>query len=513
MTEVNVRPYHAPVWSEPLIQELGRVGERGVIIPRVEEGIRKTVGKPESFIPRKMLRKEKPSLPEISQPQALRHWLHLSQMTLGMESDIDLGVGTCTMKYSPKVNEVLVDQIANIHPDQPVETIQGILEIAWRFANIYLKEISGLDAFTFQPPGGSAGAFSNAAIIRKYHELNGELKQRDEIITTIFSHPCDAACPATAGFKIISLYPDEETGYPSVEALKAAVSKRTAGIFITNPEDTGIFNSHIDEWTKIIHEAGGLCAYDQANLNAVMGVTRARDAGFDMSFFNLHKTFSSPHGSSGPGSGAVGVTKELEKFLPIPIIVKKGENYHLDYDRPYSIGRVRDFIGNLQVVLRAYAWATAMGAEGLREAADISMINNQYLSKKMEKVLGVTKPYQGKRIDQVRWSLEKLKKDTGCGINEVNRRVIDYGIQSYFTSHHPWIVPEPFTPEPCETYSKADIDYWIAVLKKVCEEAYKDPEVLKNAPHNSSIHLVKSASFDDPDKWAMSWRAYRRKKT
>lgn len=507
----RVRPYRAAAWSEPLIHELGRAGERGVILPAVEDDVRKAVGKAESLVPKKMRRRAKPGLPELSQPQVLRHWLHLSQMTLGMEMDIDLGVGTCTMKYSPKVNEELAAMLSNVHPDQPEESMQGILEIAWRFANEYLHEVSGLDAFTFQPPGGSAGAFNNAAIMRRYHELNGELEQRDEIITTIFSHPCDAACPATAGFKVVTLYPDEETGYPSVEALKAAVSKRTAGIFVTNPEDTGIFNGRIDEWTRIVHEAGGLCAYDQANLNAVMGVTRARDAGFDMCFFNLHKTFSSPHGSSGPGSGAVGVTKELEPYLPIPVIVRRGEKYHLDYDRPKSIGRVRDFMGNLQVVVRAYAWAAAMGAEGLREAAEVSMINNQYLSERMREVPGVTKPYGGKRLDQARWSLEKLKRETGCGINDVNKRVIDYGIQSFFTSHHPWIVPEPFTPEPCETYSKADIDYWVDVLKRVCEEAYEDPKILKDAPHNSSIHTVDAAPFDDPDRWAMSWRAYRRK--
>jgi len=482
-----------------------------VILPEVEAGVRKAVGKPESLIPKGMRRKVKPGLPELSQPQVLRHWLRLSQMTLGMEADIDLGVGTCTMKYSPKVNEELAAMVANMHPDQPEESMQGLLEVAWRFANVYLREVSGLDAFTFQPPGGSAGAFNNAAIMRRYHELNGELDQRDEIITTIFSHPCDAACPATAGFKVVTLYPDEETGYPSVEALKAAVSKRTAGIFVTNPEDTGIFNGRIDEWTSIVHEVGGLCAYDQANLNAVMGVTRAADAGFDMCFFNLHKTFSSPHGSSGPGSSAVGVTKALEEYLPVPVIVKEGEEYHLDYDRPKSIGRVRDFLGNLQVVVRAYAWAAAMGADGLREAAEVSMINNQYLSEKMKEVPGVTKPYGGKRLDQVRWSLEKLKKETGCGIDDVNHRVIDYGVQSFFTSHHPWVVPEPFTPEPCETYSKADIDYWVAVLKRVCEEAYEDPKILKEAPHNSSIHALDSAPFDDPERWAMSWRAYRRK--
>ena len=511
MTDVKVRPYHASVWSEPLIHELGARGERGVILPSVEKEIQKAVGKADALIPKGMRRMTPPNLPEISQPQALRHWLRLSQMTLGMELEIDFGVGTCTMKYSPKVNEELSGMVAGIHPDQPEETMQGLLEVAWRFGDVYLREISGMDAFTFQPPGGSAGAFNNAVIMRKYHEETGELAQRDEIITTIFSHPCDAACPATAGFKVVTLYPDDETGYPSVEALKAAVSKHTAGIFVTNPEDTGIFNPNIDEWTRIVHEAGGLCAYDQANLNGVMGVTRARDAGFDMSFFNLHKTFGSPHGSSGPGSGAVGVTEELAKYLPIPVIVKRREKYHLEYDRPHSIGRVRDFLGNLQVVVRAYAWTVAMGADGIREAAEISMLNNQYLSEKMKEVPGVTKPYGGRCLDQVRWSLEKLKADTGCGINEVNKRVVDYGVQSYFTSHHPWIVAEPFTPEPCETYSKADIDYWVAVLKKVCEEAYADPEILKKAPHNSSIHTVDSAPFDDPKRWAMSWRAYRRK--
>jgi len=503
----TVRPYHAARWSEPLINELTTAGERGVIPPAVEDGIPNAKG----LVPEGMARKAPPLLPELSQLQVLRHWLRLSQMTLGMDTDIDIGVGTCTMKYSPKVNEELASRIADVHPDQSEETMQGLLEIAWRFANVYLREISGMDSFTFQPPGGSAGAFNNAVIMRKYHELRGELSQRDEIITTIFSHPCDAACPATAGFKLVTLYPDEETGIPSVEALKAAVSNHTAGIFVTNPEDTGIFNGHIDEWTKIVHEAGGLCAYDQANANAIMGVTRARDAGFDMCFFNLHKTFGSPHGSSGPGSAAVGVTKELDEYLPVPVIIKEGERYRLDYDRPHSIGKVRDFLGNIQVVLRSYAWAAAMGGEGLREAAEVSMINNQYLQKRLEGIRGITKPYGGRRLDQVRWSLAKLKEDTGVGVDDVNRRIVDYGVQTMFTSHHPWVVPEPFTPEPCESYSRADIDYWVAVLERVIGEAYSDPEMVKSAPHNSSIHKIDSSVLDDPEKWAMSWKAYRRK--
>jgi glycine dehydrogenase subunit 2 len=508
---LKIREYHAPVWNEPIIHELSSKKERGFIPPRAEEKIQKRVGIAKDLIPESMMRKNEPGLPELSQPQVLRHYLRLSQMTLGMELDIDIGVGTCTMKYSPKVNEPLIRRTAEIHPDQPAETLQGLLEIIYEFGDVFLREISGMDAFSFQPPGGSAGAYNNALMMRKYHQLNGE-PWRDEVITTIFSHPCDAACPATAGYKVITLYPNPETGIPETEALKTAVSDKTAGCFITNPEDTGIFNKHIDEWTKLIHEAGGLCSYDQANANALLGVTRAKEAGFDMCFFNLHKTFSSPHGSSGPGSAAIGVTEELADYLPIPVIVKRDGVYSLDYDRPKSIGRVRDFLGNVQSVIRSYAWCMALGSRGLREVAEVSMINNQYLMEKVRRIRGVTLPFGGRRVDQARWSLENMREETGVGVDDVNRRVIDYGVQSYFTSHHPWLVPEPFTPEPCETYSKADIDNWVSILAKVSEESYTEPETVKSAPHRSSNHKVLRYPFDDPDRWAMSWRAYKRKR-
>jgi len=508
---VRLREYHAPRWSEPIVHELSTEGERGFIPPSAEPEIKARVGPAEALVPEVMRRRSPPGLPELSQMQVLRHYLRLSQMTLGMETGVHIGVGTCTMKYSPKVNEALAAMMADVHPLQPEETMQGVLGMAYEFGDVYLREISGMDAFTYQPPGGSAGCYNNALIMRKYHRDNGE-PDRDEVVTTIFSHPCDAAAPATAGFKVITLYPDPETGLPSTEALKEAVGPRTAGIFVTNPEDTGIFNKRIDEWTGIVHDAGGLCSYDQANANAILGVTRAREAGFDMLFFNLHKTFSSPHGSSGPGSAAVGVTSMLEDYLPVPVIVKRDGAYRLDYDRPKSIGKIRDFMGNLQVVLRSYAWCLAMGARGLREAAEASMINQQYLAEKVKKIRGVSLPFTGRRLDQARWSLERLKEETGVGVADVNRRMVDYGVQSMFTSHHPWLVPEPFTPEPCETYSKEDIDYWCAVLETVCEEAYSDPELVKTAPHRSSNHRVVFDGFDDPERWAMSWRAYKRKR-
>jgi glycine dehydrogenase subunit 2 len=492
--------------------EMGREGERGILVPQVETKIKETVGSAQSHIPAEMRRRKAPALPELSQPQVLRHYLRLSQETLGMEFDIHIGEGTSTMKYSPKLNEHFARQMADIHPIQSEDTIQGILEVLYKFGKVWLSEISGMDEFSFQAGGGAEAAFTNACIIRKHHELNGELKQRNEIITTMFSHPCDAASPATAGFKIITLYPEAESGRPSIEALKAAVSQRTAGLMITNPEDTGIFNPEIDEWTKIVHDAGGICAYDQANANAILGITRAKEAGFDLCFFNLHKTFSSPHAGSGPGCGAIGAKKELAKFLPVPVVTFDGSKYHLEYDRPDSVGKIRDFYGNVPVVLRAYAWAVSMGADGLRETAEVSMINQNYLDKKLLEIRGVSKPYNVKRrIDQARYSLQKMKEDTGLGIRDLNRRLADFGIEALWQSHHPWVIPEPFTPEPCETYSKADLDYWVAIMRRVCEEAYADAETVRTAPHNSFVARINEDPLDDPERWAMTWRAYLRK--
>jgi len=269
----------------------------------------------------------------------------------------------------------------------------------------------------------------------------------------------------------------------------------------------------IDEFVDIIHEVGGLCSYDQANSNALFGIARAKEAGFDMCHFNIHKAFSSPHGCMGPACGAVGVKKELAEFLPIPVITFDGSKYHLDYNRPNSIGKVRQFLGNVGTIVRAYAWVLGMGVEGLMKASETSVINTNYLIKKMSTIPGVIMAYpkQKIRLDQVRFSLEKLKEDTGVGTDDVSRRVVDFGVQEYFTSHHPWVVPEPFLPEPCETYSKNDIDYWVAVISHICKEAYKNPEIVATAPHNQSISKINEKHLNDPKKWAMTWRAYIRK--
>ena len=507
----RLRRFHQARWDEPIIFELSRQGQRGVLVPQTKDGIRDQVGNVLETLPPGMLRSVPPALPELAQPHVVRHYLRLSQENLGADVNIEIGQGTCTMKYSPKVHDQLAasPKMADLHPLQDERTVQGILEIVYRFERI-LKEISGMDRFTFQPGAGSAAIYTNASIIRAFHASRGEADVRDEMITTIFSHPSNAACAKTAGFKVIMLYPDRN-GYPEPAALAAAVSERTAGLMITNPEDTGIYNPKIAEFVRIVHEAGGLCAYDQANANGILGVTRARDAGFDLCHFNLHKTFSAPHGCGGPGGGACGVSWELERFLPVPLVSRDGDHYGLDYDLPDSIGKVGPFYGNLPVVLKAYAWVMNLGARGLREVAEVAVLNNNYLLNCMKEIPGVTVPYAPwRRIEQARYSWEELARETGVHAEELGVRAADYGLH-YWTSHHPWVVPEPFTLEPTESPSRADLDEYVAVMRQVAEEARTDSAMVKGAPHRSTIHQIDHGPLDDPSQWAMTWRAYRKK--
>ena len=513
----TLRRFHQARWDEPIIFELSQPGQRGVLAPELEDGICSEVGDVLMTLPENMRRKRPPELPELSQPQVLRHYVRLSQENLGTDLNVDVGQGTCTMKYSPKINDQLArsPKVAELHPLQAEVTVQGILEIMYRFEQI-LREISGMDRFSLQPGAGSAAIYTNASIIRAYHAFRGEAEKRDEIITTIFSHPSNAACARTAGFKIITLYPDEE-GYPDLEALKAAVSERTAGLMITNPEDTGIYNPNIAEFVRIVHEAGGLCAYDQANANGVLGITRARDAGFDLCHFNLHKTFSTPHGCGGPGGGVVGASKELARFLPVPLVEVDGTEgraslYYLDWDRPDSIGKIGPFYGNASVIVKAYAWIMSLGAEGLREVAEIATLNNNYLLHRMLEIPGVSAPYaRGRhRIEQVRYSWQELAEQTGVHSEELGLRAADFGVH-YWTSHHPYIVPEPCTLEPTESYSKDELDEYADIMAHVAGEAQADPELVRTAPHNSTIHTIDHTPLDDPSRWAMTWRAYQKK--
>ena len=509
---MKLRAFHQAKWDEEVIFELSTKGERGILVPPVEKGIADEVGDGISALPESLRRKSPPALPEISQMRVLKHYLRLSQHTLGADLNVDIGQGTCTIKYNPKINDVLAasPKVTELHPLQDESTVQGALEIIHR-TDLFMRQISGLDRFSFQPASGSAAILAMASIIQAWHEARGEGTARDEVITTIFSHPSDAAAAAVKGYKVVTIHQTED-GLPDIEALKRAVSERTAGLLITNPEDTGIFNPAIDEITGIVNAAGGLCGYDQANANGILGVTRAREAGFDMCFFNLHKTFGTPHGCGGPACGALGVSGRLSDFLPVPVVDFDGGKYALRSDLKHTIGKVRSFYGVFPAILKAYAWIMSLGERGLREAANVAVLNNNYILEKVKKIRGASAPFApGRhRIEQVRYSWEEMTKETGVTTEDVALRMADFGFHLW-SSHHPFIVPEPFTIEPTESYSKAEIDEYLAALKQISDEAYGDPAKVKGAPYRSVVHRIDHSSFDDPARWAITWRAYLKK--
>ena len=509
--EARVRTFHQAAWNEPIIFELNAPGERGILVPDSGEMGEQT-GKAAALIPDKLRRHTPPALPEVSQHRVLRHYLRVSQECLGADLNVEIGQGTCTMKYSPKVNERLarLPDLAETHPLQPEDTLQGTLKIMYETAEC-LKDISGMDYVSFQPQSGGQALMTMSALVRAKVQHDGLWGVKDEIITTQFSHPSAAASAIVMGFKIRTIGYDDK-GYPSLEDLKAAVSERTAGFICANPEDTGLYNFRVKEFTDLIHSVGGVCCYDQANANGLFGIARARDAGFDMCFFNLHKSFSTPHGCGGPGTGALCVSAPLKDFMPAPLVAFDGQKYTLDGDLPHSIGKVRQFYGVPEVVVKTYAWLRSMGPEGLRAVAETAVLNNNYLYSRVMKIRGVTSPFDpaSRRLEQNRYSLEPLFQDTGVDTSSVGRRMADFGFH-YWSSHHPFIVPNPATLEPTESPSKADIDEYVDTLAYICEEAYTNPEAVKTAPHNSCVHVNDEAPLDDPDQWAITWRSYLKK--
>ena len=506
------RRFHEARWDEPIVLELDTPGERGFLPSTAEPELLAAVADRLEAVPGSLRRTTPPALPAIGQMRVLRHYLRLSQENLGADLNVDIGQGTCTMKYSPKIDEAIIRTplLADLHPLQDEDTVQGVLAIIWETEQM-LAAISGMERVSLQTSGGSAAIWTNIAMIRAYHEANGEGEQRDEVITTIFSHPSNAATAKAAGYRVITLYPDAD-GYPDMEALEAALSERTAALMMTNPEDTGIYNPRIAEFVDLAHAAGALAAYDQANANGILGITRAKEAGFDACHFNLHKTFSTPHGSGGPGSGANAVSAKLVPFLPGPLIERDGDRFTLDADRPQSIGKVAPFYGVAPNIVRAYAWIRSLGAEGLREAAELAVLNNNYLMQLILAIPGASAPYADgrRRVEQVRYSWQDLYEETGITSEEIGVRVADFGVH-YWTSHHPFVVPQPFTLEPTESYSKREIDEYAAVLAHVAAEARENPEIIRTAPHNQTVHHIHHDDLDDPDRWAPSWRAYRRK--
>lgn len=473
--------FQQAAWQEPLITEIGSPGQRGIAVPTFD-------GPAAPELPASLRRQAAPELPEISQPQVLRHFMRLSQMSLAHNIAIDAPIGTTTPKYPPVVNELIVRQpkLSELHPAQPMESVQGILQLMWEFGES-LKALSGMDAVAMQPGGGAHAIFANVQIIRAYHASRGD-HHRNEMISTLATHPTNPAAASAAGFKIIEIPPGPK-GYVEPDAVRAAVSERTAGLFLNNPEDTGVFNPNVDLLAQIVHDAGGLCSYDQANANATLGLARARESGFDLAHFNVHKTFGAPMNLFGPAAGVVCVTSELAPFLPTPLVVKLDDAFALDFDRPQSIGPVRAWQGNIGTLVKGYAWLRSMGEEWIREVSGIAVLNNNYVQKAMESLRGISISFpenKERRLDVVRYSLEQLQEDTGFGTDDLNNRMVDYGMAAAFTSHHPYTSPEPLTLEPTESFNLDELDELTEVYARVVDEAYEQPETIAAAPHRGA---------------------------
>ena len=496
-------------WHEPLVFELGHKGRRGHLFPAVDDEIKRVVGDPSSLIP-EHLRRDSINLPELSEVEVVRHFTRLSEMNYGVDSGV-YPLGSCTMKYNPRVNEELasLDDVALVHPLQDESTVQGSLKVLY-LVDKWLSEVTGMSRVTLQPSAGAHGEYTGCRIIQAFHRFNGDVK-RDEIIVPDSAHGTNPASAAMVGFKVVVI-PSDESGCVDITALKAAVSERTAGLMLTNPNTLGIFEERILEIAEIVHGVGGLLYYDGANLNGILGKVRPGDMGFDIVHLNAHKTFSTPHGGGGPGAGPVGVVENLVKFLPVPVVEFDGERYYLDYDRPYSIGKVKSFYGNFAVLVKTAAYLLALGGKGLREVAELSVLNTNYFIKKISGVKGYSLPYDPNRVrkHECVLSAEPLEKDTGVRTLDVAKHLLDYGLHAP-TIYFPLIVKEALMIEFTDTECKENVDAYVEALKKISEEAYSDPDKVLSAPVNAGVGRLDDVKASHPRTMCLSWRMYLNK--
>ena len=429
-----------------------------------------------------MLRAQPPRLPELSEVDLDRHYTELSKQTHGV-NDGFYPLGSCTMKYNPRVNEALaaLPGFSELHPLQPAETAQGALEVLFRTEKL-LCEITGMTGMTMQPAAGAHGEYTGLLLIRSYHKSRGDTA-RTKILVPDSAHGTNPASAAMAGFTVVSV-PSNAQGGVDLDALKAAVGPDTAGLMLTNPNTLGLFDPNILEITRIVHEAGGLCYYDGANLNAVMGHARPVDMGFDCVHLNLHKTFSTPHGGGGPGSGPVGCKAFLEQFLPGPR-VKDEDNRYSFFTPEHSLGRVRGFYGNFAVVVRALAYLLTLGKQGIPEAAENAVLNANYLMHKLAGHYDMACCENGCMHEFV-MDLSRLKEETGVTAMDVAKRLLDFGIHPP-TMYFPLIVHEALMVEPTETESVETLDYAADLFLQIWQEAHEQPDLVHGAPHTTPI--------------------------
>lgn len=456
-----------------LIFERSREGRGCAILPGLDV--------PAAELPEALRRGRKLHLPQIAEVDISRHYTALMKRTHGV-NDGFYPLGSCTMKYNPKINDEMagLPGFSKIHPLQPAHTVQGCLK-ALCMAEELLCEITGMDGMTFQPAAGAHGEFTGLMLIQAYHESRGDQK-RTKIIVPDAAHGTNPASASMVGYEVVSI-PSNSEGCVDLEKLRAAVGEDTAGLMLTNPNTVGIFDKNILEITRIIHDAGGLNYYDGANLNAVMGMVRPGDMGFDVIHLNLHKTFSTPHGGGGPGSGPVGCKELLKPFLPVFHQVREGDS--CQFDTPaQSIGSVKAFYGNFLVVLRALAYVLTLGAEGIPEASANAVLNANYL---MHELAGLYEmAYDGPCMHEFVMSLSKLKKENGVSAMDIAKSLLDHGIHPP-TMYFPLIVEEALMVEPTETESKETLDQAAAVFRSIYGTALSDPQSLHEAPVRTPI--------------------------
>lgn len=466
--------------AKSLIFELSKPGRVAYSLPPCDV----PESDPSAFIPAEMLRQTPAQLPEVYEVDVIRHYTELSRRNFGVDNGF-YPLGSCTMKYNPKINEdtARFAGFAKIHPYQPEESIQGALELMYVLQND-LAALTGMDQVTLQPAAGAHGEWTGLMMIRAYHESRGDV--RTKVIVPDSSHGTNPASATVAGFETITIKSNEH-GMVDLGALRAAVGKDTAALMLTNPSTLGLFEEQIVEIAEIIHEAGGLLYYDGANSNAIMGITRPGDMGFDVVHLNLHKTMSTPHGGGGPGAGPVGVKSTLIPFLPKPLAARRDDGtYYFDYDRPESIGRVKAFYGNFGILVRAYTYIRTYGPEGLRRVSECAVLNANYMMHRLAPHFEL--PYPGVCKHEFVMSGRGLKEH-GVRTLDVAKRLLDFGYHPP-TIYFPLNVEECIMIEPTETESKETLDGFIDTMIRIAEEARTNPAIILGAPYDTVVRRL-----------------------
>jgi len=446
------------------------------------------------------IRRERLELPNLPEHDVVRHFTRLSQMTFGIDSGF-YPLGSCTMKFNPKYAEELaaLPTVARLHPDQDESTVQGALRLMFELQRA-LATISGMDAVTLQPAAGAQGELTGLLLAAAYHRDRGE--RRDQVILPDTAHGTNFASAGMLGFQIVEV--PSKDGRVDVKALDAAVGPRTLAFMLTNPNTLGIFEERVLDIADVVHDAGALLYYDGANFNAILGKTSPGKMNFDIVHFNLHKTFTTPHGGGGPGSGPVGVRKPLEAYLPYPLIAFDGARYHLDYDRPKSIGKVRAWYGNFALLVRAYAYILRLGSDGLTEAAERAVLNANYTMHRLKGILEV--PFGGIRKHEFVASAASLVPK-GVRTVDVAKRLMDFGFHPP-TVYFPHLVEEALMIEPTETETKETLDAFVDALARIVGE---DPTTLKGAPHHTAVARVDEVRA--AREAVLSWRTAKARKS